>query len=140
MANNRTFELWRDFMPRRNEIGNKKGGELYSVQVYRKGYFENFNPSVEFEKWAAVEVSDVQGIPGGMESFVIPDGLYAVFVYKGKASEASEFFRYIFATWLPGSDYTVDDRPHFEVLGERYRNDGPDSEEDVWIPVKPRGK
>jgi hypothetical protein len=30
----------------------------------------------------------------------------------------------------------LDNRPHFEILGEKYKNADPDSEEDVYIPVK----
>jgi AraC family transcriptional regulator len=26
-----------------------------------------------------------------------------------------------------------DDRPHFEILGDKYKNDHPDSEEEIWI-------
>ena len=34
--------------------------------------------------------------------------------------------------------YTLDDRPHFEILGEKYKNQDPDSEEELWIPIKPK--
>jgi hypothetical protein len=30
----------------------------------------------------------------------------------------------------------LDDRPHFEVLGSKYRNNDPESEEETWIPTK----
>jgi AraC family transcriptional regulator len=71
-----------------------------------------------------------------MESFELPGGLYAVFLYRGDARSASVFFQYIFGTWLPNSGYEPDDRPHFEVLGEKYKNNDPDSEEQIWIPIK----
>jgi AraC family transcriptional regulator len=41
-----------------------------------------------------------------------------------------------FSTWLPDSEYRLDVRPHFEVLGEKYKNDDPESEEEIWIPIK----
>jgi hypothetical protein len=28
--------------------------------------------------------------------------------------------------------------PHFEVLGDKYKNNDPSSEEEVWIPIKPK--
>jgi AraC family transcriptional regulator len=37
---------------------------------------------------------------------------------------------------LPASGYELDDRPHFEILGERYKNNDPDSEEELWFPVR----
>lgn len=29
--------------------------------------------------------------------------------------------------WLPNSDYLLDDRPHFELLGDKYKNNDPNS-------------
>jgi AraC family transcriptional regulator len=39
-------------------------------------------------------------------------------------------------TWLPGSDFVLDTRPHFEVLGDQYKNNDTTSEEEIWIPIK----
>lgn len=136
MAYNKTAELWRSFGPRRSEITNTIGTELYSLQVMPEGYFSNFNPATEFEKWAVVPVTDTENIPNGMETITVPEGLYAVFHYKGLPSEGAKFFQYIFAEWLPQSGYVVDNRPHFEILGEKYSNTSPDSEEDIWIPIR----
>jgi AraC family transcriptional regulator len=72
-----------------------------------------------------------------MEPFRLEGGLYAVFDFKGSGNDKS-IFQYIFGTWLPGSDYNLDNRPHFEVLGEKYKNNDPGSEEEIWIPIKPR--
>ncbi len=138
LAENRTFELWRGFMPRRKEIANNLSGDLISLQVYDSADFTRFTMETEFEKWALVEVADFDHIPDGMESFVLPGGLYAVFVYKGLPSAFGPTFQYIINTWLPESEYVLDDRPHFEVLGEKYKRDSDDSEEEVWIPVKMR--
>jgi AraC family transcriptional regulator len=103
--------------------------------VYPSGYFSAFSPAREFVKWAAVEVTNVDQMPPGMEVFTLPDGLYAVFHFKGPAHNPA-IFQYIYSTWLPGSGYVLDDRPHFEVLGEKYSNHDPESEEEIWIPVK----
>jgi AraC family transcriptional regulator len=138
LSNNRTGELWRSFMPRRKEIANAIGTALYSMQVYDPLYFKNFNPAAEFEKWAAMEVKDFNAVPHGMDTITLPGGLYAVFLHRGAASTGPETFQYIFGTWLPASGYVLDHRPHFELLGEKYRNDDPDSEEEFWIPVKPK--
>ena len=66
-SDNKTFELWSSFMPRRKEISNSTGKEFYSIEIYKPAFFENFNPDNIFEKWAAVEVTDFQSIPEGME-------------------------------------------------------------------------
>ena len=135
--NDRTGELWRSFMPRRKEIRNPASGDLYSLQVYAGNQFTEFDPAREFEKWALVEVDELADIPEGMELFLLQEGLYAVFRHKGAAGDTSTF-DYIFTTWLPESTYELDNRPHFERLGPGYSNNDPDSEEEIWIPVRPK--
>jgi AraC family transcriptional regulator len=137
-SNNKTFELWRSFMPYRKEIHNCVSTDLYSLQIYPPSFYENFNPDTEFEKWAAVEVFDFADVPCNFFRLNLEGGLYAVFHFKGLHSSASEIFRFILGTWLPESIYNLDDRPHFERLGEKYKNDDPNSEEEIWIPVKPK--
>lgn len=138
LAANKTFELWRSFMPRRREIMNKVNpAEMFSMQVYPPSYsFSNIDLNAMFEKRAVVAVSDIDTVPEGMESFLLPEGLYAVFHHKGDASTGPQVFGYIFGTWLPASGYVIDERPHFEILGEKYKHDSPESEEEIWIPVK----
>ena len=135
-ANNKTGMLWQTLMPRRREIENGSA-DLYSVEVYDDtNFFSNFNPTTEFEKWAAVAVSEQSPIPENMEELIMPEGLYAVFHYKGKASDAAGTYQYIYGTWLPQSEYELDDRPHFALMGEKYKNEDPDSEEELWVPIK----
>ncbi|MEZ0540098.1 GyrI-like domain-containing protein [Fibrella arboris] len=134
---NKTGELWRAFMPLRHLITNRLTTDLVSLQTYPQHYFEAFNPAIEFEKWALAEVADTANLPSGLLPFTLPGGLYAVFLHQG-ASTDTRTIQYIFTTWLPASGYELDDRPHFEVLGAHYRNDHPDSEEELWIPIRPR--
>jgi|SRR6478609_480995 len=136
LMNNKTFDLWRNFIPRRKEIQNNLNADMISMQVYEASYFQNFNPQHEFVKWATVEVSDFNSVPEGMEIFILQSGLYAVFPYKGAPQDAGPFFEYVFREWLPASEYVLDQRPHFEILGEKYKNGDPGSEEDIWIPIK----
>lgn len=138
LSNNSTGKLWGNFIRRRNEIKNKVGADLFSLQVYDPLYFKHFNPSTEFEKWALIEVNDFESVPDGMEVFTLPEGQYAVFLHKGPASSGPKTFQYIFGTWLPSAEYVLDDRPHFEVLGEKYKHEDPSSEEEIWIPIKPK--
>jgi AraC family transcriptional regulator len=137
-SGNRTLELWQGFMARRKEIHNTAGTDLYSIEVYSPSYWDNFSPDRGFEKWAAVEVTDFGSIPDAMEAITVPGGLYAVFVHKGPASAGPKTYGYIFGTWLPESDFLLDNRPHFALMGPKYKNDDPESEEEIWIPIKPR--
>ena len=135
LQDNKTGELWRSLMPERKKIQHSVGTELYSLQVYEPLYFKHFNPAAIFEKWALVEVNDFDNVPPEMETFVLTAGLYAVFIHKGSNTN-TKTFEYIFTKWLPHSGYVLDNRPHFEILGEKYKNADPDSEEEIWIPIR----
>ena len=137
LADNKTGELWKSFVPRRREIVNNLTANLISMQVYKPKHFADFKPTNEFEKWATVEVSDFDHVPNEMETFTLAAGLYAVFDYRGSSSDPG-IFQYIFGTWLPNSIYELDNRPHFEILGAKYKTNDPTSEEEIWIPIKPR--
>ncbi|MGE9311819.1 GyrI-like domain-containing protein [Niabella sp. CJ426] len=128
-------ELWQSFVPRHKEIANNLTGDLISLVIYGPKHFIDFQPTNQFERWAAVEVANFESVPAGMETFILQGGLYAVFAYKGLNTDNS-IFQYIFETWLPGSNYTLSNRPHFEVLGDKYQNNDPMSEEEIWIPIE----
>ncbi|MFN8438540.1 MAG: GyrI-like domain-containing protein [Cytophagales bacterium] len=135
LSHSQIGELWKNFIPKSHKLTQKKSTDLFSVSVYDEVYFKNFNPKNTFQKWAAVEVDSLSDINVGLESLIIPKGLYAVFYYKGLNTDTS-IFQYIFGTWLPSSEYELDQRPHFEVLGKNYKNNDPESEEEIWIPIK----
>ena len=136
-VDNKTAEVWKRFMSMRKEITNNLNNDLISMHIYMPSHFADFSPTNAFEKWAAAEVSDFSSVPTNLETFTLEGGLYAVFDYKGSSNDHS-IFQYIFGTWLPNSNYSLDDRPHFEILGEKYKNNDPTSEEEIWIPVTPR--
>jgi AraC family transcriptional regulator len=138
LLNNTTGELWKKFMSRKQEIANALSSDLISLNVYPAEYFEEFSPTTEFEKYALSEVSNFRNVPDAMETFNLPSGLYAIFGYKG-SSKDTRIFQDIYGEWLPSSIYLLDDRPHFEILGVRYRNESPDSEEEICIPIRQKG-
>ena len=137
LIDNKTAQLWQGFMPKRKEIKHPLNNELYSLEVYDSiQYFAAFNPAATFEKWAAVAVSNHDDIPEGMDVLCLPTGQYAVFLHKGPASNGLKTYQYIFGTWLPESNYVLEHRPHFALMGDKYINNHPDSEEEIWIPVR----
>ena len=136
-ADNNTFELWQSFSPRKKEIEHTIHNKSYAVEIYpTTTFFQNFDPTQEFEKWAAIAVTKIDKVPNGMDTLIIPEGLYAVFPYKGKPSEAMETFKYIYGEWLPNSEYEMDNRPYFALMGDKYKGEHPDSEEEFWVPIK----
>lgn len=137
LTDNKTPQLWKSFMTEKSVIQNVIGADLYSIQVYDElHYFKNFNPQTVFTKWAAIEVEDHYNVPNDFSHYTIQNGLYAVFIHKGMVSQFAKTFKYILMEWLPQSDYELDNRPHFELLGKKYKNNHPDSEEEVWIPIR----
>jgi AraC family transcriptional regulator len=122
--------LWKQFMPKKHLIKNTINNELIALQVYSD--YGNFK--IPFDIWACVEVSNLEALPEQMLSFIVPEGLYAVFLHKGMNAGAT--YQRIMSEWLPASGYAIDDRPHFQIMGENYKNGSPDSEEDFYVPVK----
>ena len=137
LAENRTASLWQTFMPQLKELASRMGTDLYSLQQYPVDYFNSFDPTRSFEKWAAVAVSSVDPIPAGMDTLRL-NGTYAIFDFQGTPAEFGNAIQYILSIWLPQSDYKLDDRPHFELLGEKYKRNDPLSEEEIWIPIRKR--
>ncbi|WNJ18373.1 GyrI-like domain-containing protein [Pontibacter sp. G13] len=136
VADNQTTSLFQGFMPRRKEIqGQVRPTETYALQVFQPDHFHAFDPTRAFTKYALVEVEADSPIPLGMEQFDLPAGKYAVFNYVGPGGDG-RIFQYIYGEWVPKSGYRLADRPHFEVLGPRYKHQDPTSEEEIWIPIQ----
>jgi len=136
-SQNKTVQLWQSFMPLKKHIKNTVGNDVYSVQVYEQLFdYNSFDLEAQFTKWATIEVSDEKGNDLDLQKLELEGGLYAVFLHKGSSSDFQKTFESIFKDWLPISEYVLDARPHFEVLGDNYQNNHPDSEEEIWIPIK----
>ncbi|GGG43344.1 GyrI-like domain-containing protein [Epilithonimonas arachidiradicis] len=129
---NKTPVVWKKFMMRRREIPNRISNQLFSLQVYP----ENFTPDQSFRKFALAEVSDFDNISNDFETFELESGKYLVFIYKGKADNGPELFRYLFQNFIPENQFEVDHRPHFEIFGDDYNPNDDCAEEEIWIPIK----
>lgn len=130
-----TPQLFATFMPRREEIQHWAHQNIFDLREYPINYFEYFDPLNTFTKWAAMEVIEVDSIPEGMEVYRLQGGTYAVFQHKGTLGDPA-IFQYIFSDWLPFSGYALDNRPHFDIIGPLSTPQNPDSEEEIWIPIR----
>lgn len=136
LVENKTQEIWKKFMPRLKEISNAKSADLYSLQLYPANYYTNFSPFTTFTKWAAIEIYNTENIPTGFELLELPAGKYAVFIHRGNTEMFTKTAQYIYGEWLPNSGFELDNRPHFELLGDNYLgHENPDSEEEIWVPI-----
>lgn len=130
--------LWARFIARIHKpFVTQFAPEQYSAALYPEGFFDDFRPDLPFEKWAAGHYSGNGLVDPSLQQLDISPGLYAVFTFTGRASEAAPFFAFIFNEWLPQSGFQVDTRPHFEILPPGYRPEDPEMTELVYIPVKP---
>ena len=137
VANMQPAQLWSAFRPRLGEINHRVGAEFYDVVVYPDAdYFQRFNPTREFVKWACVAVSSSEPLPDGMEVLKVPAGEYAVFSFTGPASKVGQAYQQIYGTWLPQSGYRIDLRPHFSIMPPNYRPADPEATETLWVPIK----
>ncbi len=137
VVNNKNFELWSSYMPRRNEL-KAISSDLFAIQRYDIGHFvREFNPEAEFEILAMQEVSNGSDTPVGMTKLEIPNGDYAVFNYKGTGADFAPMAIAIYSKVIPESAYNVDERPHFQIMGANYYGqENPESEEEIWVPIK----
>ena len=127
LIENKTYPLFSTFMPRKKEITNQIGDAIFDIREYPPGYYNNFNPSNTFTKWAAVEVESADKVPEGMSKFELTGGTYVVFTYESN-NAGPEIFQYIFTEWLPASAHQLDHRPHFDIIGD-------ETHEEIWIPI-----
>ena len=134
LTNDHTKSLWQKFMKDRMLMPERFGTRYFSVSQYPIDYFDYFDPSKEYTKWATMETPG--NAPDTMETLEIMDGTYAVFIHHGPAVLAFKTFHYIFNEWLPNSGFELDQRPHFEIMPEGYKTDDPNAVEEVWIPIK----
>ena len=131
-----TKALWQKFMKVYIAANGSIRHDLFSIQLFDKAIdYNNINANTTFVKWAAAESSRFKNRPNSMGTIVIPQGKYAVFNHFGPASTFYKTIDFIHKEWLPNSKFVIDARPHFEVLGKKYKPNNSDSEETIWIPV-----
>lgn len=137
-ADDQTGNLWRKFMPRRKEIKHLISEDKYSLQIFGDDFWATGDENTPFTKWAGMVVSSDDDIPPGMKALKLTGGTYAVFIHMGRSGDFPATLKFILEDWMPRSGYEPDSsRPQYEVLGSKYINDDPASEEEVWFPVKP---
>lgn len=139
LADNRIPQLWENFMARAHEIQENKKTGYYEVHPYDGNFkMEDYTETMEFEKWATVEVDTIRDVPENMKAHLLTGGKYAMFVHKGSMSNVQLSFDYIYGTWLPNSGYEFDLRDDFERYDpQKYFGPGhPDSEMEIYVPIK----
>lgn len=135
LLENITVELWQKATSLKPSSEYLVNNSMYAVELYPKDYFESFDPRREFTRWAAFPLQKGYEYCNELASLHIPKGKYAVFHYIGSSEDAQSLYQFIFQKWLASSGFELDHRPHFALMGEKYQNNHPLSEEDIWIPI-----
>ena len=128
--------LWERFALRMQEIRN----------VVRKDVALEVSYDVQGEAdeqtffvLAGLIVEDVGEIPEGMAHKHVPAHKYALFTHYGPISLIYDTYNRIYNELLPRSAYDVDKEAcTIEWYDERFKMDSPDSEYDIYVPVKAR--
>ena len=138
MMKDRTAEVWKTFMPLFAQIPGKVNLQKISIQNYGGAFdIHSFTPETLFMRGAAVEISGEQELPTPLETLKFRGGLYLKTRYKGLPQNAVTFFQKLYLEVLPQMKLQPDNRIQFELLLPNYSPENPDSEEDVFIPVRP---
>lgn len=129
-------ELWDSFLNRKNEVANQKPG--YALGICMPAHPDIAkSPESQFVYIAAVPVSAADNVPHGMVSCKIAAGRYAMFTHKGPLSDLPLTVKYIWGTWLPGSEFQyAEGRPDFEYYDERFDGEREEGEFDIFVPIQ----
>lgn len=137
-AENQTFAQWQQFRRLAKTIEGDVPPGFYAIRKYDDGLRPHeLTPHTLFDQYAAVEIADPARIPEELMTFQLPAGLYAVFMHRGTAAVFHQTMHTIHTEWLPNSGFEWDDRPHFEYMPPDYHPMNPESEEEIWIPIRP---
>jgi predicted transcriptional regulator YdeE len=133
---NRIPALWDEFFKEYMEDLKpylKKGAPSYGMCM----------PMTDDENFDYMVVFELAGDPpaeltGKLEVYDLPEMTYAVFPAPGAVDSIPRAYDYAHQTWFPQSEeYAYNaGHPDFEYYDERFKDFGPDSELDIYIPVK----
>ena len=121
--------LWASFLPRLAEISHTIGGVCYGVVQ------QLADDDDELVYFAAIEVSEINDIPPGMDSIQIPASSYAVFRHQGDARLLDNTVNYIYSNWLLNSGQRHTSGPDLEIYDAAYIADSDLSVMHYAIPV-----
>jgi len=128
--------LWERFSPRMQEIKDVVRKDVVLEVSYD---MQGGGEEVIFFVLAGLIVGSVENIPEGMTYKRVPAHEYAFFTHYGPISRIYDTYDWIYNNLLPRSAYEVDNAAcTIEWYDERFRMDSPDSEYDIYVPVRKR--
>ncbi|MHC1750839.1 MAG: effector binding domain-containing protein [Cellulosilyticaceae bacterium] len=75
--------------------------------------------------------------PKGMESFIIPESIWAIFQVEGSVGTVmAEAWRRIFSEWLPTSNYKYAESVDIECFPYQGNRGASDFKFEIWLPIE----
>lgn len=128
-------KLWEEFIPREKEIKKRVNqGITYGLCEYVN--MSSFDEDTPYQEFVCCQVSEFKDLPDKMAGKEVAGGKYAVFTHKGSLNNLRKTYDFIYSTWLPKSGYELKPTDDFERYDERYVPGDPESEIDIYLPVK----
>ena len=121
--------LWMKLKEYSDAIKNKIGECTYGI----------YTMIDEQNCWATASyaVSEVEDVPEGMVSEIIPSMKVAIFTHKGKLEGLKDTYENIMKDWMPKAGLELDyTKPSIEMYDERFKEDSDASEIEIWMAVK----
>ncbi|HEX3044389.1 MAG TPA: GyrI-like domain-containing protein, partial [Bacillota bacterium] len=132
---NRVWGKWHD---QNNDVQWKNDQVGYGLNFYPPD-FKSMDEHYQYYM-PCMEVENFDNIPMHMVAKKIPACTCAVFAHKGMAMNIGELYHQIFFKWLPNSGYELSEPfciEVYDVRNNRWKGpDDPESETDLYIPVK----
>lgn len=131
--NNTLPALWERFSNLCN-LHSFPPSPVYGISFYND--CEIFDEYTVFKYMAGIELPDNFHSKERLDTRIIKRGKYAIFTHKGPVSQFVNTMRYILGDWLVRSSFEPDTRDIIEIYTKRFQYEHPDSEIDVWFPVR----
>ena len=123
--------LWDEFGPHIGNVPHQVGSVCYGVSNHM------FDGGDAFRYMAAVEVSEITGLPDDFAGLRLPAQRYAVFPHHEHVSKIKETIGKIWGDWVPNSGHEPAYLPgFFERYSEDFDPEVAVGEVEIWVPVK----
>lgn len=132
-------ELWKGFNAVAHTLPNQAepARGIGICEACLENTLYTMNHDVLFTEVVGAQVTSFENLPPCFAAKELPGGCYAVFTHRGSLRMLTRTFEYIWGTWFMTTKEELDDREDFELYDHRFLGyDHPDSEIDLYIPVK----
>lgn len=130
-------QCWRKLHAKKNKIPFRKNTDfLIGLNDYTKWNLES-DVQPAFDYYAASEVEQIETVPKGMETMVLPATKYIVFSFRAKNEDSLQpVADYIYKEWFPQSTCRLNENARYDFAryGETSDEEGKSLIE-YWVPI-----